>query len=446
MMNKLSFILTAMFLMITAGAYSQTESTTGTAEANFAIYKKKVSRSEEQLTNEKKTSNPKWWLGRAELMRDIFNLNRDFLQQGREKIHVSIFYPNPKETKTWKDEEGNEFEELIFDFVTITMKNGRVDKFEETILLYEDPLKEALRCLEKAQELDVDGKLDKKVKEQYDALKIDFERLAIEEFFKPDYKKSFYAFSRLDVINQKEIMEGAVDDTMLYYAGMAASKAEMIDECIEYYEKAIAAGYGDPDIYVFLKQKYFSVGDTAKGVEILEKGFERYPEHQSVIIELINYYLIAGRQDAALEYLRIAQADDPENLSFIFAEATLYDKMGEREKAMTTYQKCIDIDPEYFNAYYNMGVMYYNEAVEMLQYADENIKTPKEYGEAVDEALEVLKEALPFMEKANSLQPEDRSTLETLKTLYYRLQMTDKYNEVKDILDAMPEEKKAGEM
>jgi tetratricopeptide (TPR) repeat protein len=232
-------------------------------------------------------------------------------------------------------------------------------------------------------------------------------------------------------------MEGAIDTMMLYYTGMAASRADLLDESIKYYELAREVNCPEPDLYVFLKQKYFMKGDTAKGVEILEDGFKKDPDNQSILIELINYYLTNNRGEEALEYLQIAQKDDPTNLSFIFAEATLYDKLGETDKALETYNRCIEIDPDYFNAYYNIGVMYYNNAVEMYKAADE-IGTPKEYGEATDAADVVLAKALPFMEEANRIDPEEVSTLETLKTLYYRMGMIDKYEEVKAKLESMP--------
>lgn len=440
MMNKLTAISLVVLMTLSMGSFAQTEttaagSTTKQVETNFAIYKKKIKSSNEDLENEKKTSNPKFWLKRAELLNDIFRLHTQFIQRGSEKIQVIVNYPEPLDTKTWTDDEGNNFEEMKFDFVNITLKNGKVDKIEKTQILYEDPLPEMLRSLEKTQELDTEGKLDKKVKELYDALKLDLIDQGSNEYYEPDYKAAFKSFETVDLINQKPIMEGAMDTLVLFYTGMTASKAGYPEKAIEYYERTIAANYDEPQVYALLKQKYFEVGDTAKGVEVLEQGFKKYPDNQAVLIELINYYLIAGKGEAALDYLKIAQSDDPENLSFIFAEATLYDKMGDMDKAMETYQRCLDVDPNYFNAYYNMGVMYYNKAVEMNKEA-EKIGTPKEYGEAKDAADEVFKQSLPFMEKANSINPDDCGTLETLKTLYYRLQMNDKYETVKTKIDA----------
>lgn len=437
-MKKFSYILAALIIAGSSAMYAQTA--TGTPDANYSIYKNKLKKSEEQKDHPKKSAKPKFWIDRAELMMDIFSLHRDYLSQGTQQMHITLIYGQPNNKKTWT-EEGSNFEEWTYDKVTITFKDGVVSDFKETEILVEDPLPDALSSLKKAEELDTENKESKDIKENYDLLKAKYERQGIEQFFDEDYKGAFKSFATIHEINQNPLMEGVVDTTLVYYAGMAASRADMTDESIKYYEIARENNYPEADLYIFLKAKYFEKGDSAAGVAALEEGWQKFPDNQAVLIELINYYLLSGREDEALEYLKIAQEEDPENLSFIFAEGTLYDKTGDIEKAREAYERCLEIDPDYFNAYYNLGVMYYNEAVEMYQKA-EKINTPKEYGEAVDAADAVLAKSLPYMEKASEIQPDDKGTLETLKTLYYRLKMTEKYEEVKAKLDSMPAEEK----
>jgi tetratricopeptide (TPR) repeat protein len=438
-MNKLSYLLTLVILTVALGIKAQAP--TGTPESNYSIYKNKLKKSEEGLADPKKNITPKYWIARAELLMDIFDMNRKFIGQGTPETSVNLFYLNPKDTKEWQGEDGSLYKEIVFERITIRLKNGAVENFVETDILYENPLPEALKCLEKAQELDVEGKSAKDLKEDYITLKKHYERLGIEEFFKPDYKESFTAFSKIADINEKPLMGGVIDTTLLYYAGMAASRASMTQESITFYEKARSSNYPLAELYVFLKDKYFSIGDTAKGEEVLKEGFTRFPESQQIVIELINYYLLSGHAEEALNYLQIAQQGDPGNLSFLFAEGTLYDKMGDTEKALATYNKCIEKDPNYFNAYYNLGVMYYNKAVEMFKAAD-GIKNPKEYGAAKDAADAELAKSLPYMEKANDVADANtdwaeaekaaniKATLETLKTLYLRLMQTEKYQAV----------------
>jgi tetratricopeptide (TPR) repeat protein len=446
-MKQLSYILSFLFLTMAMGVKAQAP--TGTPDANFSIYKNKLKKSDEGLTDEKKTVTPKFWINRAELMMDIFELNRKFISQGIQEMHVKLIYPNPLETRDSIAQDGSVYKILAYEKIVIYLKDGVVDRFVETVKLHETPLDEALKCLNKAQEIDVEGKSAKDLKEDFGRLKDNFKVLGVEAFFKPDYKASYDAFLTVSMINDKPLMGGVIDTTIVYYTGMAASKAGMRDESIKYYEKARENNYQQPDLYVYLKEKYFegaTAADSLKGLEVLKNGFDRFPNSQSILIELINYYLLSNRGEQALEYLRLAQKDDPSNISFLFAEATLYDKMGKTEMAKETYNKCIEKEPGYFNAYYNLGVMYYNKAVEEYKAAD-LLKNPKEYGAAKDAADKVLAESLPFMEKANEVAdantdwPEEvkrenvKATLETLKTLYVRLQMNEKYKIIMEELN-----------
>jgi tetratricopeptide (TPR) repeat protein len=446
-MKQLSYILSFLFVTMAMSVKAQTPA--GTPDANFSIYKNKLKKSDESLTDEKKTISPKFWINRAELMMDIFELNRKFISAGLQEVHINLIYPNPIEKRDSVGADGSQFKILVFEKIIIYFKDGVVDHFTETVKLHDAPLAEALKCLEKAQEIDVEGKSTKDLKENFNRLKDNFKVLGVEKFIKPDYNQSYESFKVISTINEKPIMQGVVDTTILYYTGLAASKAGLREEAIKYYELAAASNYDLADLYVYLKEKYFegmTSADSLKGLQVLETGFNKFQDSQSILIELINYYLLSNRGDQALEYLRLAQQDDPENVSFIFAEATLYDKMGNTEKARETYNKCIEQEPGYFNAYYNLGVMFYNKAVELYKAAD-LLKNPKEYNAAKEAADKVLAEAVPYMEKANEVADANtdwsddekrtnvKATLETLKTLYVRLQMTDKYKIINEELN-----------
>jgi tetratricopeptide (TPR) repeat protein len=224
-------------------------------------------------------------------------------------------------------------------------------------------------------------------------------------------------------------MDGVIDTIALYNAGLAAFNGKKIEDAIKYFELARKYNHPEPNLYVFLEQGYLATGDTAKGITILQEGFKRFPDSQPVQIELINYFLNKGEAEKALNYLKVAQQNDPKNMSFIFAEGTLYDKMGETEKAVETYKRCIEIDPNYYDAYYNIGVVYYNKAVKLYEEAN-SITDQKQYEAAKEVADGELAKSVPYMEKAHEINPAEQTTMQTLKTLYYRLQMTDKYNAI----------------
>jgi tetratricopeptide (TPR) repeat protein len=111
--------------------------------------------------------------------------------------------------------------------------------------------------------------------------------------------------------------------------------------------------------------------------------------------------------------------------------------MEERENAMQEYQKSVKIDPEFYNSWYNIGAMNYNAAVEL--YDEANTKTDvDEYNKAKEVADAALMQAIPPMLKAAEFCPEgDTAPFQTLKTIYYRLGDTEKYEEMNKILEEM---------
>ena len=63
------------------------------------------------------------------------------------------------------------------------------------------------------------------------------------------------------------------------------------------------------------------------------------------------------------------------------------------------------------------------------------ISDNKEYKKALEEMNAVFYKSLPFFEKAHEIAPEERSYMQTLKGLYYRFNMTDKYNAISEKLN-----------
>jgi tetratricopeptide (TPR) repeat protein len=428
-MNKLIYVLSVMLFLVSGALKAQT--TSGTPSSSYGSIESKLKKSDANLTDSDKTVKPKFWISRAENLMDAYEINRKFLIPGTAKVQVKLMFLEPKETKTWQEKGGN-YEQFIYDRVNVILKDGVVESFEETKPLYDNPLPQAYKALVTAQEKDIENKSKKDIKTDYDRLKMDFNQFGVEQFSKKDYEASFNSFAALQIINDKPIMDGVVDTTALYNAGLAAINAKKNNEAIKFFELAKKVNHPEPNLYVLLEQSYLEVGDSAKGIAVLEEGFKRFPSSQGLQVELINYFLNKQESEKALNYLKVAQQSDPKNMSFIFAEGTLYDKMGDSEKAVATYKRCFEIDPNFYDAFYNIGVVYFNKAVKLYEEAAKiDIKNQKEYEAAQQVADDELGKSVQYMEKAHELNPTDVGTMKTLKTIYIRLHMNDK----KDAID-----------
>lgn len=103
------------------------------------------------------------------------------------------------------------------------------------------------------------------------------------------------------------------------------------------------------------------------------------------------------------------------------------------DMAEAEYKKSIELDPKFFDSYFNIGVLYNNRAAYEYDKAS-NIKDDAAYTKAKKVADDVYIKAVPYFEKAHELKPDDRPTMAQLKTLYAKMGETEKFNAMKKLL------------
>lgn len=253
---------------------------------------------------------------------------------------------------------------------------------------------------------------------------------AIAAYENNEFSKAFKYFEKTAQLKELELFGSETDTTIIYNAALMAQRAEDYDNAIKYYKKTADLNFGGGDVYALLGQCYKEKGDTASYLSALKEGYTKYPENQSILGTLINYYLLEAKDSKeGIKYLDKAIEQNPTNAQLYIGKAMFYDQDKEVEKAIEMYQKAIDIDPNSFDAQYNIGVLYFNQGVDLTNKANE-IKDNAKYLEAKKIADAKFEEALPFLEKAYKIRPEEPGIGNTLRTLYYRLQMTEKYEQI----------------
>lgn len=226
------------------------------------------------------------------------------------------------------------------------------------------------------------------------------------------------------------------DTTALFNAALTSEKVKNYGKAALYYEGLIDIGYKDPKVYHFLSEAYLNSGDSAKAFQAITSGRRAYPRNQDLIIDELNYYLEKGQQQLALDNLNVAITEMPDNAELYFAKGTIHDKLGENDLAIQAYQKTLDLNPNSFNANYNMGALYFNLAVEHVNKANEFGENQlKQFKEAEKQAETYFAKSLPYLEKANELDPHDRATMTSLKVLYSETGNDAGYKRISEILD-----------
>ena len=212
----------------------------------------------------------------------------------------------------------------------------------------------------------------------------------------------------------------------LYYAcaaqGDIAGSKENLQELID-------ASYQDPQIYAYMSEIYQEEGNTDKALAIIKEGREYFDTDVDLIIFELNFYLGAEDFVKAEELLKLAVKEDPNNEKLFFALGTSYDNLGEFEKAQDAYKEAVSIDPNFYDANYNLGIMFYNKAGELLKKANDT-RDYKKADVIKNNAESIMFKSLPYIETCYRLQPDDKNILIVLKELYYRNGDDVKYKEI----------------
>ncbi len=258
----------------------------------------------------------------------------------------------------------------------------------------------------------------------------------IEAFNGENFAFSMKAFENVAKLNQNAIFQTPgkpeiVDSVFIYYTALSALRSSNWQKAEEYFKKSIEVKYGEGDAILLLHEVYTSSGDSSKIDKNLKHGIELFPQDERIMLQLINYYLSTKQNKEAMEYLNTAIAKDQSNFSYYFVKGFLLENGNELEKAEIEYKKAIELKPDYYEPLISLGVIYYNRGAEQTRIA-QDLSDFKKYEAAMKASLEQFKLALPFVERADAAKPDQEHVLETLKSLYYRLEMMDKYNNIVD--------------
>lgn len=251
---------------------------------------------------------------------------------------------------------------------------------------------------------------------------------------KDEYKGAYKEFVTALVVHPN-------DTTALLYGGVSAQQAEMYDEALACFQTLADNGNANIDtyktmIYLYKTQKK----DMDKVLDVVSQALKAFPNNKELVQEKITTLIVMEKTDEAKAELETAISNEPTNSLYYYFLGYLYDSSEDPENAITQYKKAIELNPEYYEANYNLGVVYYNQGRDVISELndlplDEYRKQESSY---VEKASVFFKESVPYFEKAAEIKPdEDVQLLETLEGVYLQLKMKDKASAIEARIKAL---------
>ncbi len=397
--------------------------------------KKAVESATTAAENPKKASKPATWLKLAGAYMDAYTAPMGNGWIGANKQELTFIMGSDKPTSTQTVTlAGEQYSKETYSTMNYYFNaNNQLALIEVTKPVYEDALDKALEAYRKAAEVDVKGSKTKDIDAGIKNISAKYVEQGMNKYMFGDLKAASVCFEK--AVNASESAPTPAIDTMaIYNAGFTAWMTQDYAKAEPFFKRCLDLGYAeDGEVYAKLADIYSKLDKKEDAKSVLEKGFSAYPQNQSIIIGLINYYIESGEQpDELFALLDVAKKNEPNNASLYYVEGDIHNKLGHKDEAIAAYLKSNEIDPNYEFGLIGIGILYYNEALEIQEKAANEFDDAK-YAALIEEFETALMNAIDPFEKAFNITKDNQikvSIAEYLKNIYYRFRDKDpKYEE-----------------
>ena len=309
--------------------------------------------------------------------------------------------------------------------IYLEIANTKDEKYKA---LDPDPLPKALESYQKA--IDYDPK-----KEYYEDIfnKLNWQRTNYFNQAVESYQKKAYNDAMLGFEHAAHVLSIAkvTDTTSLFYAAACANLAGEKARQKQYYLDLLSGGAKSVAIYSSLADIYRVEKDSANALSIIRAGKKIYPNNLQLTLTESNVYISFNDVPKALATLSLAARKDSTNYLVFNAIGINYQKIYEdtlqskavRDQAFTksedAYLKAVKLKPDYYDVQLNFASLYFNSAVPLALKANALPLDAKDlYDKLEAEANSYYRKALPYLKKADELQPNDMNTLNSLRQIY----------------------------
>ena len=301
---------------------------------------------------------------------------------------------------------------------------GTLRVIEVTKPVVEDALDKAVDAYAKAAELDAKGQKTKAITDALESISDKFTEDAFNAYRLGDFKKSSVLFEKA-VRAAGTAPLSQLDTNSIYNAGLTAWYSFDFERAKGFFEKCLSYGYygTSGETYAKLADIAERLGDKEASKNYLTEGSQKFPESQSLLIGLINYYINSGEDTAALfDLFAEAQKNEPDNASLFYVEGNARKKLGQNAEALAAYDKAIAVNPNYEWGYVGKGILLYDMAAEVADKASTEMNDAK-YMELMGEFENYLKGCVaPFEQAFELISDQDikSSIAEYLKNACFR--------------------------
>ncbi len=281
--------------------------------------------------------------------------------------------------------------------------------------------------------ISVDPKFEPNIKQTREKFWVKTYNAGVNAFNKQDMDAAMKAFKEATII---------MPDRVDAYRNLAVAYAnkDMIDEAISTLKTAIELDPEDVGTMVNLGTIYYQAGKYEEAIDVFNKALEKDPSNGQAIKVLAFAYDQIGQSEKALESYDKALQQDPDNIDLIFNYGRLFYNKEDYPNAIKWFEKVLEQNPDDYQAALSVGDAYLRIADEYRNKAndlDSNNGDVKEVKRLREKAKENYLKAIPMLERAAELNPDESSIWHNLGVAYINAGQPEKGKEAFDKAEAL---------
>ena len=180
---------------------------------------------------------------------------------------------------------------------------------------------------------------------------------------------------------------------------------------------------------LILKQQ----GKKEEATKALSDAVAANPDDTSLLLAQADFYLKEEDFTSYKNIINQVLAKNPNDADLIFNLGVITSKTDKAE-AEKYYKKAIELRPDFTNAYLNLSILMLDQEkviIDKMNALGTSEKDNKTYEVLKNQRNDIFKSVLPYLEKANALDPKNEDVANTLLNVYGALEMSAKKKELK---------------
>ncbi|MBR5665607.1 MAG: tetratricopeptide repeat protein, partial [Bacteroidales bacterium] len=241
---------------------------------------------------------------------------------------------------------------------------------------------------------------------------------------------------------EKAYKSNPKDENAYYIYALAAELSGHKDVAKQQYYNMTKAKVKRNEPYIRLAMMYKEEGDTNRAIKVIRQHsvLKDTSSNAKVNVEYATQeaiiYAWAGDNEKSMQVMNRALEQNPDNPVLMINMGKELIGVKNYEKAEELLKKAQTLQPDNYYVYYNLGNCYYNRSSDISKSMND-IADDNEYAKTAAVYQQLLRDALPYLEKAESINGMDHNTLVMLKQVYTRIEVNEGEPDFKEKLKAV---------